>query len=185
MQTVTPGTNCWTQAQDAILGALPTLTAFRTIVEAATEAEARYHVFIDYWQRAWDGEAITKAQAEQLLGGAVVKPPEDAPYVYDIVNGRARAAGVLEIKLIRLVREQDAELWDENDRLARNWIGDLVAELSLWAQNNMGRNWMGQIRVERGPNHRPKKMRDSAGHVYEAMLSFPWGDPSLRGGLSG
>lgn len=185
MPTVTAGTNCWTKAQDAVAAGLATCAAFQAITETSSEADALKKVFLDYWPSAWDGEAVTKSQAEQFLAGAMVKPPDDNPYTFGVVNGRSVAAGRLQIKIVRLVRESDKHLMDENDRIARNWIGDLVKQLCDWSQANQGRYWMGPVSVDYGPNHRPRKLRASAGHVYETMLSFAWGDPTLRRSQAG
>ncbi|TWT35320.1 hypothetical protein KOR34_02100 [Posidoniimonas corsicana] len=180
MPTVTAGTNCWTRAQDAVAAGLASLPAFQSLTETTDAAAAAEKIFLDYWPSAWDGEAITRQQAESFLGGAMVKPTDDHPYRHAIVNGRAMGAGRMQVKIVRLVRKNDEILRDENDRVARNWIGDLVKEFCVWCEVNQGRGWLGTVSVEYGPNHRPRKLQHSAGHVYEAMLSFDWGHPDLR-----
>lgn len=182
---VSTASNCWTAAQDATATALSQSAAFQSMVEASDEAAGRKKICFDHWLQAWDGETLTKKDAEELIGGAMVRPPPDAPYVFGHINGKPAAAGQFEIKLIRLVRDIDSDLMDENDRIARNWIGSIVEQLSAWFLANNGRDWAGPINVDYGPNHRPQKMRRSAGHVYESQLSFPWGHPQLRQGAGG
>lgn len=182
---VEPGGNCWTKAEDTVVAALADCTAFRSLAEVSSSQDAAERVYLDVWPAPWNGEARTREQNENQIAAALVTSPDTIPYRFALIEGKPTAAGKLEIKIVKTVRESEPGGTFSSaqvDRRFREKLGTLMTELLHVLQSGKGRNWATSIEVEYGPLHNHRRKR-AAGHLLEAKLALDWGHPLLRESL--
>ena len=178
---VEAATNCWTNAEDALVGALPELAEFRTYVGAANSAAAAKKIFLEETDKPADGHADGRPEREARGSFAIVSSDQGQPY--SIEQGRAGdfyGSGRLVLSIERLVPEIEW-LQQETDnassgqvyRWTKNRTGTLINQLvDYWAEN--GGPYLRRASVL-GPLENDPETWENEGRWHFIEITIEWG----------
>ena len=139
--------NCWPSLLQKFVDAVANSAAFRTLVGAATEAEALASIFGKRLTHTQDGHAWTREELENLQAYAMVFGAAENPFGKHLSPALSYLPhGTTIIAVGRLVPEAELVaktdnrngLTDSHDRDWQNIVGTIPDQVLSWLRDNGG-----------------------------------------------
>lgn len=177
MKTTTAGTTCLTEAEDHVAFAIMASASWQQLSRSNIETAEAQHLFFDEMPLPDDGFAFTLDELATLHFAALIFGDPEGCFSIEQGDAQdyARESGTVLVVVERWVTEQE-DLGNVNQqRVLKDFLGGMMADIHQSLTDNLGQRWMRSVLMKQPPTSWDRKYKNIRGRRQQSLIAVNWG----------